>query len=387
MENKDLCRITSNLEDELIKVFKYLHKNPELSNEEFKTTDYIKKLLKNAEIEILDTNLKTGVIARISGNDKGPVVAVRCDIDALPIEEETTLDYKSNNEGIMHACGHDFHIAVILGAAYLIKQEEKNLNGTVKFIFQPGEESADGAVNVLKTGVLSDTDVVFGIHCTPDAKVGVVALKDGAMTAAVDRFEIEVQGVGSHAARPEKSVDPIVIAANIMAALQTIVSRNISPKDKALLSITHIEAGNTWNVIPESAYMEGTVRTLNEHIRELIPKRMEGIINGIASAYGGSAHFSWHRGSPATDNDEDWTDFCIKLAKDDGFKVKKVSMGLEGEDFAYYQKKLKGVFITIGTGISHAHHHPQFMIDPKAIIESSRYFAEIAQKALCELQE
>lgn len=385
MESKDLLQITDNLEEELIKIFRVLHQNPELSNEEFETTSMIKKLLNDAGIEILNTNLKTGVIAKITGKDQGPVIAIRCDIDALPIEEETTLEYKSKINGKMHACGHDFHTAAILGAAYLLKREQNLLNGTVKFIFQPGEESGDGAIKVLNTGLLSDVSVIFGIHSIPDARVGTIAVKDGAMTAAVDRFEINILGVGSHAARPEKSVDPIIIAANIMAALQTIVSRNISPKDKALLSITHIEAGNTWNVIPESAYMEGTVRTLSEHIRELIPKRMEGIIKGIANAYGGSASLSWHSGSPATNNDDDWTDFSIKLAKNMNFRVKKMSMGLEGEDFAYYQKTHKGVFITVGTGISHAHHHPKFMVDEKALINASRYFASIGKESINQL--
>ncbi|MDO5516624.1 MAG: amidohydrolase [Clostridium sp.] len=382
MADNNLLDIIENLEDELIKVYRKLHEYPELSNEEFKTTDMIKKLLTEVDINVIDLNIKTGLVAEIKGNPKGPVIAMRCDIDALPINEETELEYKSRINGKMHACGHDFHTAVMLGAAYLIKRYQKALIGTVKLIFQAGEESADGAKNILSTGVLDDVDVIFGIHSIPDADVGVLGIKERAVTAAVDRFEINIQGVGSHAARPEKSVDPIVIATNVIVALQTIVSRNINPRDKALLSVTHIESGNTWNVIPESAYIEGTVRTLDEKVRVLIPRRINEIVKGIAEAFDGKAELLWHSGSPATNNDEEWSAFCADLGKRMGYKIKRTSMGLEGEDFAYYQKKIKGVFITVGTGLSHAHHHPEFMIDERALLPCARYLSRLAESAL-----
>ena len=377
-----LLDIIENLEDELINVYKKLHEYPELSNEEFKTTEMIKKLLTDVDIKVIDLNIKTGVVAEVKGNPKGPVIAMRCDIDALPINEETNLEYKSKVCGKMHACGHDFHTAVMLGAAYLVKKYQKSLIGTVKFIFQAGEESADGAKNIISTGVLDDVDAIFGIHCVPDLEVGVLGIKERAVTAAVDRFEINIHGVGSHAARPEKSVDPIVILTNVIVALQTIVSRNINPRDKALLSVTHIESGNTWNVIPENAYIEGTVRTLDEKVRELIPRRINEIVQGIAEAFDGKAELIWHSGSPATNNDEEWSGFCADLGKRMGYKIKRASMGLEGEDFAYYQKKIKGVFITVGTGISHAHHHPEFKIDEKAIMPCSKYLSKLAESAL-----
>ena len=385
MANGNLLDIVENLEEKLISVYRKLHEYPELSNEEFKTTNLIKRMLTDVGIEVIDLNIETGLVAEIKGNPNGPVIAMRCDIDALPITEETDLKYKSKINGKMHACGHDFHTAVMLGAAYLIKKYEKSLIGTVKLIFQAGEESADGAKNIISTGVLDDVDVIFGIHSIPDAEVGVLGIKERAVTAAVDRFEINIHGVGSHAARPEKSIDPIVIATNVIVALQTIVSRNINPKDKALLSVTHIESGNTWNVIPENAYIEGTVRTLDEKVRELIPKRMKEIIESIAEAFDGSAELIWHRGSPATNNDEYWTSFCEDVGKRMGYKIKRTSMGLEGEDFAYYQKKIKGVFITVGTGLSHAHHHPEFMIDESAIIPCAKYFSQLAEAALHQL--
>ncbi len=385
--NKELLSVIENLNDELIGLYRKLHENPELSNEEFETTKLIKSLLKKAEIEILDLPLETGLVAQIKGNPNGPVVAIRGDIDALPIQEETTLPYKSKIDGKMHACGHDFHTTVILGAAYLLKRHQPSLVGTVKFIFQPGEESADGAKKIISTGVLDDVNAIFGIHNISDAEVGIMGIKTGAMTAAVDRFEIKITGVGSHAAKPERSVDPIIIATSIVTALQTIISRNIGPTEKALLSVTHIESGNTWNVIPESAYIEGTVRTLSENIRQLIHKRMNEIVIGIAKSFGGNAELIWYLGAPATNNSEEWVEFSSKIGRRAGYNVKQISMGLEGEDFAYYQKDIPGAFITVGTGKSYAHHHPEYKIDEKAILNCSKYFAQLAEGALGEIIE
>jgi amidohydrolase len=385
MMNKILLSVIENLNDELIGTYRKLHENPELPNEEFETTKLIEKLLRKVDIEILDLPLETGLVAQVKGNPNGPVVAIRCDIDALPIQEETSLSYRSKVNGRMHACGHDFHMAAILGAAYLVKRQQPSLIGTVKFIFQPGEESADGAKKILATGVLDDVNAIFGVHNVSDSEVGVMGIKAGAMTAAVDRFEIKITGVGSHAAKPERGVDPIIIATNIVTALQTIVSRNIGATEKALLSVTHIEGGNTWNVIPESAYIEGTVRTLNEDIRELIERRMKEIVTGIALSFGGNAEVIWHAGSPATNNTEEWVEFSTKLGVRAGYKVKKISMGLEGEDFAYYQKKIPGAFIIVGTGLSYAHHHPQYKVDETAIINCAKYFAKLAEGSLKEL--
>ncbi|MBW6410185.1 amidohydrolase [Clostridium weizhouense] len=385
MGREELLSIVENLNNELIEVYHKLHQNPELPNQEFETTNNLRKLLKDVNIDIIDLNLKTGLVAEINGRAKGPVIAIRCDIDALPIEEETDLPYKSLIKGKMHACGHDFHMAVILGAVYLLKKNEQNLKGKVKVIFQPAEESADGAKKIIETGVLDDVDVIFGIHNTPDLDSGVIGVKTGAMTAAVDRFEIEILGVGSHAAKPEKSIDPIIIASNIIMSLQTIVSRNISPTSNALLSVTHIESGNTWNVIPEAAYIEGTVRTLNESDRNLIFKRMNEIINGTSQLFGGSAKLIWHSSSSATNNTEKWVRLSIEVAKNLNFDVKEISMGLEGEDFAYYQQKIPGAFIITGIGKSYAHHHPKFQIDENVILDYAKYFASLAEKSLIEI--
>ena len=265
---------SNHLNQTLVSIYKELHQNPELSFEEYDTTKRLKELLAGADVEILDVPIKTGLVARITGKSDSPVVALRCDIDALPIEEETAAAYQSKNRGKMHACGHDFNMASILGATLLLKEKQKELNGTVKILFQPGEESSNGAEKVLKTNILSDVKAIFGIHATPDLKVGEVGIAEGAPTAAVDRFEIEVTGVGAHAAHPDQGVDPIVISAQIITAFQSIISRNLDPFDTAVISITSLHSGNTWNVIPTHANMVGTVRTLNAKTREFIPNRM-----------------------------------------------------------------------------------------------------------------
>lgn len=385
MSSKRLIEIIENLDSELINLYHDLHEKPELPHEEFKTTALIKKLMEEVDIKVLDLPMETGLVAEVKGNPNGPVVALRCDIDALPILEETSLPYKSKIDGRMHACGHDFHTVVMIGAAYLVKKYQPSLIGTVKFIFQPAEETGDGAQEILKTGVLDDVDAIFGIHNIPDEEVGVLGIKSGAMTAAVDRFRIDIQGVGTHAGKPHQGIDPIIIASTIVTSLQTIVSRNINPLNEGLLSITHIEGGNTWNVIPDTAFLEGTVRTMNNETRELVPKRMKAIAEGIAESFGGSIKMSWHSGSLATNNDEEWSEFATTVAERCGYNVKKISMGLEGEDFAYYQEKIPGVFIIVGTGKSFAHHHPKFKVSETAIIDCARYFAKLSECALKQL--
>ncbi|HBJ1647032.1 amidohydrolase [Clostridium botulinum] len=382
MINDKLLEKIDNLEEELINLYHILHQNPELSNEEFETTNMIKKLLQEVEIDILHTDLKTGLIAEVKGNPNGPIVAIRCDIDALPINEESSLSYKSKNNGKMHACGHDFHMAAILGAAYLIKKSQRDLIGTVRFIFEPSEESSNGAKKIINTGALENVEAIFGLHNVPNLDVGVMGIKPGAMTAAVDRFEIKILGRGSHAAKPEKSIDPIIISSNIINALQTIISRNVNPINDALLSITHIESGNSWNIIPDYAYMEGTVRTLDKETRDLIPKRMNNIINGIAESFGGKAEFIWHEGHPATNNEKEWVSIASQIGKRMGYKVGENSMGLEGEDFAYYQETIPGAFIIFGIGKSIAHHNPKFSVDENGILNCAKYFANLSEEAL-----
>lgn len=382
MEDKKILKVVDNLEDELKKVFCKLHENPELSNEEFETTKMLKSLLKDVDIKVLDLPLKTGAVVEIKGKENGPVVAIRCDIDGLPIDEETQLNYKSKNNGKMHACGHDFHTTSILGAAYLLKEREEELKGTVKILFQPAEETGHGAEQIIKTGVLDDVQAIFGLHTTSNLPVGQIATAVGPLTSAVDRFEINITGVGAHAAEPDKGIDPIVVAANIITSLQTIISRNINPFDQALISVTHIESGKTWNVIPKSAYLEGTVRTLNLKTRKFIEKRIADVVDGAAKTFGAEVEFKWHQGPPATNNDERWVEVATDVGNEEGLEVKIISPGLGGEDFAYYQENILGAFIYVGTGKSYPHHHPKFQIDQDALKGSASYFAALAERAL-----
>ncbi|MEY8001913.1 amidohydrolase [Clostridium sp. Mt-5] len=374
-------------EKRLKQVFEYFHQTPELSYKEYSTTNKLEELLKAENIDILDLPLKTGIVAEIKGKKDGPIIAIRTDIDALPITEETNLSYKSKNLGKMHACGHDFHMTTILGAAYLLKRDEKNLQGTVRVVFQPAEESSHGAEEIIKTKALENVQAIFGLHTAPDLEVGTLGTNVGPLTAAVDRFEIEVTGAGTHAAHPDLGIDPIVVISNIVTALQTIVSRNIHPFNPAIVSVTHIESGHTWNVIPEKAYIEGTVRTLNEKDRSLIPRNIKTLAQNIAKSYGARADFRWHEGPPATNNDKVWTEVAIRVAKDTGYKVKIIPPKLGGEDFAYYQKKLPGAFVDIGVGIGESLHSPKFRADESALLKSSEYFRNLAEQALIIIKE
>ncbi|MCB2294394.1 amidohydrolase [Clostridium algoriphilum] len=387
MENEILSNIINNLEEKLIEVRHNFHKNPELSNEEFETTKTLRKLLNEAHIRILDLPLATGLVAEITGNKEGPIIAIRGDIDALPIIEDSNLDYKSQVLGKMHACGHDFHTTVILGAAYILKQQEATLSGTVRFIFQPAEETGKGAENVLATGALTDVSAIFGLHSAPDLEVGSFGTKVGPLTAAVDRFEIEIVGVGTHASSPEKGIDPIIVAAHIITALQTIVSRNVSAFDQALISVAHLQSGNTWNVIPTTAYLEGTVRTVNAKMREFVPKRMRQIVKGMADSFGATAELKWYCGPPATNNTPKWTSVALDVAKEQGYVIKELPDTLIGEDFAFYQEQISGAFVNIGTGVSYSLHHPKFKVDDAAILPGAKYFSQLAKRALNILKE
>jgi N-acetylcysteine deacetylase len=382
MPNKTLLTIINKFEEELIVTRRQFHKYPELANEEFKTTETLRKLLTSVGIRILDLPLVTGLVAEITGSKEGPIIAIRGDIDALPITEETDLDYKSQVYGKMHSCGHDFHATVILGAAYLLKQQEETLAGTVRFIFQPAEEAGHGAETVLATGVLSDVKAIFGLHCTPDLPVGSLGTNVGPLSAAVDRFEIIISGVGTHASSPEKGVDPIIVAAQIITALQTVVSRSVSAFDQVLISVTQLKSGNTWNVIPTTAYLEGTVRTLKAEMREFIPGKMQQIIRGMAESFGATAELKWYPGPPATNNAANWTDVALEVAEQQNYVIKELSLSLGGEDFACFQEQVPGSFVKIGTGGSYSLHHPKFTVDEAALVPSANYFAQLAKRVL-----
>lgn len=364
--------------------FYWFHRHPELSYEEVETTKRLRDDLAAAGIEVLDLPLKTGLVAKV-GTGEAPFIALRCDIDGLPIQEESGLDYASEHAGRMHACGHDFHISTVLGSAYLLKAQEKDLHGTVYLIFQPAEEAPGGARKVMETGVLKDVQTIFGLHTSPLYDVGTLGIRAGAVTASVDKFTVTFCGKGTHAAHPERGTDPIVMAASFVTAAQSIVSRNIDPAHPSLVSITHIESGNTWNVIPESAWLEGTVRCLTAEDRKRIKQRIYELAEGQAASFGGHAELTWYAGPPATNNTPSWTDFAIEAAKEAGLDVVPAPVNLAGEDFAYYQEEIPGVFVLVGTGKSPANHNPKFHVDPAALGPAAKYMARLAKEAFVRL--
>ncbi|EOP12195.1 MULTISPECIES: M20 peptidase aminoacylase family protein [unclassified Bacillus (in: firmicutes)] len=373
------------LNETLISIRRNLHEHPELSYEEFETTKAIKNWLEEKNITIINSSLETGVIAEISGNNSGPLIAIRADIDALPIQEETNLPYASKIHGKMHACGHDFHTAAIIGAAYLLKEKESSLKGTVRFIFQPAEESSNGACKVIDAGHLQNVQAIFGMHNKPDLPVGTIGIKDGPLMAGVDRFEIEIHGVGTHAAVPDAGVDPIVASSQIVMALQTIVSRNISSSHNAVVSVTNIHSGNTWNVIPEKATLEGTVRTFQAETREKIPALMERIIQGVSDALGVKTEFRFYPGPPAVHNDTSLTNLSTQVAEKMNLNIISPTPSMAGEDFSFYQQEIPGSFVFMGTNGTHEWHHPAFTVDERALSISAEYFALLAEKALKQL--
>ncbi|ALQ69236.1 M20 peptidase aminoacylase family protein [Bacillus thuringiensis] len=370
------------LTETLISIRRNLHEHPELSYEEFETTKAIKNWLEEKNITIINSSLETGVIAEISGNSSGPLIAIRADIDALPIQEETNLPYASKIHGKMHACGHDFHTASIIGAAYLLKEKEASLSGTVRFIFQPAEESSNGACKVIEAGHLHGVQAIFGMHNKPDLPVGTIGIKDGPLMAGVDRFEIEIHGVGTHAAVPDAGVDPIVASSQIVMALQTIVSRNISSSHNTVVSVTNIHSGNTWNVIPEKATLEGTVRTFQAETREKIPALMKRIIQGVSDALGVKTEFRFYPGPPAVHNDTSLTNLSAQVAETMNLNIVSPTPSMAGEDFSFYQQEIPGSFVFMGTSGTHEWHHPGFTVDERALSISAEYFALLAEKAL-----
>lgn len=359
-----------------------MHRFPELSNQEFETTARIKTVLENHQIRVLNLPLKTGLVAEIGGQKAGKLVVLRSDIDALPIEEKSGVEYTSENPGVMHACGHDFHTSAALGAAILLKEREETLSGTVRILFQAAEETGHGAPALIETGALDDAAVIFGIHNDPTLPVGIIGSKDGALTAGVDRFAITISGTGSHAARPHEGNDPIIIAGQIIGALQTLIARNVPSDHNAVVSVTQVHSGSTWNVIPDSAWLEGTVRSFNQDTRELIERRFRQVLNGIAAAFNTQIELDWQPGPPSVVNTAEWVDFALAQAAGSGFEARRVEASPIGEDFAFYQQKLPGAFLMIGSGGPFALHHPEFRVDDRALFPTAHYLAQLAVNAL-----
>ena len=368
--------------EELREIRHYLHQHPELSGQEYQTTAFLKDRLEGLGIHVLESGLKTGLIAELGTGH--PVVALRADIDALPIVEQTGLPYQSQNPGVMHACGHDFHQTSLLGAAALLKEKEVQLDGTVRLIFQPAEEISEGATEVLATGLLEDVQGIIGFHNMPQLKAGQLALNAGAMMAGVEKFKVTVTGVSSHAARPDLGADTVTAVTTMVQNLQLLISRTVSPFETAVLSITHLDVGSTWNVLPKSGYFEGTIRSFNPSLQRELKERFISIIRHTAKSLEVDVTFEWGVTPPVTFNDEELTQL-VWDASQGLAEVIPATPSTAGEDFAFYQERIPGVFAFIGSnGEPDAPdlHHDHMTIDDAAFRVSVPYYVENAQALL-----
>ncbi|MFS2221095.1 amidohydrolase [Pantoea sp. B65] len=366
--------------EQLVRWRRELHQHPELSNHEFDTTKRITAWLQQADIRLLPLPLRTGVVAEIGHGDA--LIALRADIDALPIEEATSHPWKSQNNGVMHACGHDVHTSVMLGVAHRLRQQEKSLPGRVRILFQPAEETFNGAQQLIDAGALKGVQAIFGMHNAPDLPLGTLKTRGGAFYANVDRFVIRLRGKGAHAARPHEGVDSIVIGSQIVLALQALPSRVFSSLESVVVSITRFTAGNTWNVLPQSVELEGTVRTHNDAIRQQIPQRIQAIISGIAEGFGAEAELDWQPGPPALVNTPAWADFALQQAEQSGYRTEVAPLQMGGEDFAFYLQQIPGAFVSIGSASQFGLHHPGFDPAEALIAPAVDYFTALAPRAL-----
>jgi len=377
-----MIQANETLIQDLIQKRRELHQYPEVAFEEKETTRRLTNWLEEAGIPVLPLNLETGVVAEITGAHPGPVIALRSDIDALPVTEETNLSFESKVPGKMHACGHDFHMAATLGAALLLNEQKENLHGSVRILFQPAEEVAEGAEWITERGALEGVSAIFGMHNKPDLPVGTIGIKSGSLMASVDRFEITFKGVGGHAGIPHETVDPIIIASQYVLAAQTILARKIDLFHNAVLSITHIEGGSTWNVIPDTVMLEGTVRTFQPEARQQIEYWMKKMAESTAEGQGGKVDFSWMPKMPTVQNDTAYKEVLWQTAAELGYKPIEAEPSSGGEDFAFYQEHVPGFFVWMGSNGAKQWHHPEFTVDEAAIKVASEYFANLAVNVL-----
>ena len=365
-------------ERELTAFFEDLHRHPELAMEEERTTALVRKALEEAGVKVYPSGLPTGLIAVIRGALPGRVIGLRADMDALPVQEDTSLPYASEEPGKMHACGHDFHTACMLGAALEIKRREKELRGTVKIVFQPAEEVSKGGDVVARQEILQDCNEFYAGHTYPAFPAGVLGIKPGPVMAAPDAFTIHIYGKGAHAGNPHQGFGRMPAAAALALSAQSIVSRFKDAFEPAVLSVTHLEAGNTWNVVPEEALLEGTLRTFSQDLREAMMARLNAMTEAIAQAYGCTADIQWMIGPGPVVNDAKLCEQATEIARSLGLTVERQDNTMGGEDFSEYLKICPGVFVRVGTGGGYTNHHPKFTADERALRPAALFFAELA---------
>ena len=390
------------IEDKLIAWRRHFHQNPELSNQEFKTAEKIAEHLEAIGLEVETGIAITGVVGILKGDNPGKIVGLRADIDALPITEQTNLPFKSTvkttflgtETGVMHACGHDAHTAILMATAEVLAKHKDKINGTIKFIFQPAEEGPPpgeegGAKLMIKEGVLENpkVDVIFGLHINAGTPIGIIKYKKGGIMASVERFVINVKGKQAHGSQPWSGVDPILISAKIIDGLQTIISREAKlTEEAAVITVGKITAGTRFNIIPESAELIGTVRTLDRNMRSMIERRMTEMTETIAKAYGGEATIAFRNQTSITYNDPELTDKMLpslqKVAGRNNVKLMNATTG--GEDFSYFQEHVPGIYFFIG-GMNpneqskgdFPHHTSDFMIDESGMLLGVKAFTQL----------
>jgi hippurate hydrolase len=377
--------IEENVGERIVALRRDIHREPELGFDTEKTAEKVLAALDGLPLDIETGVARNGIVATLGGEMDGPTVALRADMDALPIEEETGLPFSSEIEGRMHACGHDGHTSMLVGAAHALTGMRDRLDGTVKFIFQPAEEGGGGGRVMVDEGVADDVSSIFALHLWPGLPLGQVATKAGPIMAAADAFEMEIVGSGGHGAMPHLAADAVVIAAQVVTTLQTVVSREVDPVEPAVLTVGEIGAGTAFNIIPEKARLGGTVRTLNQDLRERMPARIEALASGVARGMRGDANLDYTFSYPVTINDGGAADRVLGVAEDlfgsqSVLELPNPSMG--AEDFSYFLEKVPGAFIWLGVGEDVSGlHTPRFAFDEEVLPVGSALLAALALEA------
>jgi amidohydrolase len=376
------------MQEEVSQWRRHLHRNPELMFDVHETAKFVEDKLRGFGCDEIVTGIgQTGVVGIIRGrHGEGATIGLRSDMDALPLTEITGKPWASANAGKMHACGHDGHISMLLGAAQYLA-ETRNFKGSVAVIFQPAEEGGGGGREMVKDGMMERFSIseVYGLHNIPGLPIGEFAIRKGPIMAATDEFTITIEGRGGHAAQPHTTLDPIVIGTQIVNALQTIVSRGTDPLDSVVISVTKFHAGDAHNIIPQKTELAGTVRTLRTEMRDFAQKRLTEIVEGIATAMGASAVIDYARNYPVTFNHDRETDFAAEVARKvagDGAVNEEVAPMMAGEDFSYMLEARPGAFIFLGNGKSASLHNPAYDFNDDAIPHGISYWVSVAENAL-----
>ncbi|HZG63250.1 MAG TPA: amidohydrolase [Rubrobacteraceae bacterium] len=373
--------------EDIISLRREIHREPELGFDTRKTAEKVLAALDGLPLDVQTGVAENGLVATLKGGGEGPTVALRADMDALPIYEETGLPFASETDGKMHACGHDGHTSMLVGAARALCEDHlrERLNGTVKFVFQPAEEGGGGGQVMVEKGVADGVDSIFALHLWPGLEFGKAATKAGPIMAAADAFEMEIKGKGGHGAMPHMTVDAVAIAAQVVTVLQTVVAREVNPVEPAVLTVGEIEAGTAFNIIPETARLGGTVRTVDADLRQRMPERIEELARGVARGMRGDAELNYRFSYPVTRNDAGAAGLALNVAKelfgeDRAMEVEHPSMG--GEDFAFFLEELPGAYIWLGVGDVSGLHTPRFAFDEEILPQGAALLAALALESL-----